>query len=103
MEQDGRKKKRPDGFSLSNLRCLVLNHRSDIGCNKLNIKVTSYKLLKNKTINKDYSNHIRLKQKKKHEIEQEMRGIPLYLILRDIRQEVTPVWPSDTSTSIVSP
>ena len=60
MEQDGRgKKTRPDGFSLSNLRCLVLNHRSDIGCNKLNIKVTSYKLLKNKTINKDYSNHIR--------------------------------------------
>jgi len=64
MEQDGRKKTRPDGFSLSNLRCLVLNHRSDIGCNKLNIKGTSYKLLKNKTMNKDYSNHIRLKQKK---------------------------------------
>jgi len=61
MEQDGRKKTRPDGFSLSNLRCLVLNHRSDIGCNKLNIKVTSYNPLKIKTINKDYSNHIRYK------------------------------------------
>ena len=57
------KKTRPEGLSLSDLRCLVLNQRGDIGCNKLNIKVTSYKPLKIKTINKDFSKHIRFKKR----------------------------------------